>query len=417
MGKKLYLPKVQNIIHSLDRGAFGSQYMYNYDAKNKKNIDTIFSLIKRISPVSENGCRQLWFRVERGNIEDWDSFEDLRDMGEVETREEYEELWESWYPEEEKWFEFLAVEDEKYGYRSIVMNNSLVIEINQTKQPGVDLDLSEFTGWIIDQIKGCMKKLKAGTYMDYVRKNLSAECRTGTILMSELWSIHPQVKENLYEGLTKEDVAEFLSLMKKQPDYADELTDRIHNMTVSDFYYFCAVGYQAMGYEGCDKPTKDQYYLHADGRDEGLSELAPYSPEAFETWLTDRRMRNGHPWEVCRGGNSTHISLYPQKDKKGYYLILRGSSWARSTEAIQFYLALIRAEIPVFLYEGDIIARRMTGEEKIGIVPRGIIPKYRSMDFPGENIITFMNLPYEDEDEIAAKCVWQDIPEVHLLEE
>ena len=188
-------------------------------------------------------------------------------------------------------------------------------------------------------------------------------------------------------------------------------------MTVSDFFYFCAVGYQAMDYDGCDKPIKEQYYMHADGRDDGLSELDPDSPEAFESWLNDTRMRIGHPWEVCRGGNSTHISLYPHKDEKGYYLTLSGSSWSRSTEIIKFYLALSRAEILVFLYEGDIIASRMKGEEKIGIVPRGVIPKYRSMDFPDKNIITFMNLPYEDEDEIAAKCVWQNIPEVHLLEE
>lgn len=32
-------------------------------------------------------------------------------------------------------------------------------------------------------------------------------------------------------------------------------------------------------------------------------------PEAFQTWLRDRERHGGHPWEVCCGGNSTHVSL------------------------------------------------------------------------------------------------------------
>ena len=46
-----------------------------------------------------------------------------------------------------------------------------------------------------------------------------------------------------------------------------------------------------------------------------------------------------------------------------------------------------------------------------------VIPKYRSGDFPGENIISYMNLPIENSERIASKCVWQDIKEVHLISE
>ena len=65
----------------------------------------------------------------------------------------------------------------------------------------------------------------------------------------------------------------------------------------------------------------------------------------------------------------------------------------------------------------DVFKKRIHGTEKVGIVPINVIPKYRSGDFPGENIISFMNLPIENPERIASKCVWQDIKEVHLISE
>lgn len=42
-------------------------------------------------------------------------------------------------------------------------------------------------------------------------------------------------------------------------------------------------------------------------------------------------------WEVCRGGNSTHVGLYVHHNENGYYLAVAGKSWSRSIEAIKFY--------------------------------------------------------------------------------
>ena len=92
-------------------------------------------------------------------------------------------------------------------------------------------------------------------------------------------------------------------------------------MTANDFFKFCAMGYKSMGYEGCELSPKEQYKKHADGRDDGLLELEADSPEAFNLWLNKKDGWLGHPWEVCRGGNSTHISLYVNNDENGYYLI------------------------------------------------------------------------------------------------
>ena len=65
--------------------------------------------------------------------------------------------------------------------------------------------------------------------------------------------------------------------------------------------------------------------------------------------------------------------------------------------------------------DGENFIERVKGTEKVGVVPQGIIPKYCHSYFPNEDIISFMNLPYENTDIVAEKCVWQDIRDVKLI--
>jgi hypothetical protein len=185
-------------------------------------------------------------------------------------------------------------------------------------------------------------------------------------------------------------------------------------MSTGDFYRFCAMGYAANNYSGCEKTPKEQYYLHADGRDEGLEDVDPDSPEAFDAWLSDRSHYGGHPWEVCRGGNSTHISLYVRKDDKGCYLNLAGDAWNRTIETVKFYLVLRRAGIPVYLSDAHTLADRLAETEKIGIVPDGVFPDYCKSLFPNEQIIDFINLPYEDREKFLPFCTWYEEKPVYL---
>lgn len=169
-------------------------------------------------------------------------------------------------------------------------------------------------------------------------------------------------------------------------------------------------------YDGCDKAPKEQYYLHADGRDDGLQDIEGNSPEAFHAWLHDRQRLGGHPWEVCRGGNSTHVSLQVVEDDRGYFLYLAGDAWNRTIETVKFYLALTRAHVPVYLVEAQVLADRLAEKEKIGIVPEGVIPAYCGNWFPNEHIIDYMNLPDEDRDKFLPFCTWLEEQPVALQE-
>lgn len=179
-------------------------------------------------------------------------------------------------------------------------------------------------------------------------------------------------------------------------------------MTANDFFRFCAMGYAENKYDGCGKTPKEQYVLHADGRDEGLQDIDADSPEAFHAWLHDRDRCGGHPWEVCRGGNSTHVDLRVMEDMRGYFLYLAGAAWNRTMETVKFYLALTRANIPVYLAEAKVLADRLAEEEKIGIVPEGVLPAYCGSWFPNEHIIDYMNLPSEDREKFLPFCTWYE---------
>ena len=103
------------------------------------------------------------------------------------------------------------------------------------------------------------------------------------------------------------------------------------------------------------------------------------------------------------------------QDEGGFYLVVAGSAWTRTIEAVKMYLALKDEGWPVYIRDADILSARLLEEERIGIVPQGVFPAYCHSYFPGEDVIDFKTLPRENRAEIAAKCTWQPLTEVKLL--
>ena len=299
-----------------------------------------------------------------------------------------------------------------------MLGHKYVIVQDKRREPaGFPNEIPEFVQWLIDGVKECIEMLKAGTYNDFIKENLPPEHRTGKILRKHYWDIWPEARKEFFEDISAEDVAEFIRKASAQGEGSETIKERLPSMTANNFFRFCAMGYAENKYNGCDKTPKEQYYLHADGRDDGLKDLNPDDPEAFHAWLHDYSRGGGHPWEVCRGGNSTHVSLRPMDDKGGYFLYLDGDAWNRTIETVKFFLALTRAGIPVYLIEAHTLADRLAEKEWIGIVPHGVMPAYCESWFPNEHIIDYMNLPYEDREKFLPFCVWYDEEPIMLVTE
>ena len=193
-------------------------------------------------------------------------------------------------------------------------------------------------------------------------------------------------------------------------------------MTSGEFFRACAIGYRAVGESeyglrlSADS-DKGLYLENADGRDDGLTELPEGDSDAFDEWSGGKKDFNGgHPWEVCRGGNSTHVDFFPIKDERGWCFGVRGKH--RMLEVVRFYLAISRAGLPVYVADDEAIRDGILGKDIVGIVPEGVFPRYCESLFPNEMIVDFTNLDLEDEENAVfmAKAVFDD-PDPIALEE
>ena len=416
MSAKMTAPQIDNYIDWLGHIHYREvSCRFSYDKKAYRLIDQIFEVVRKIAPTRNNDVRELWLTAERGPIEDFGDIDELLADGTVESREEFEAWWHERYPEETCWYQFSAVEDADIGYRAIFIGQKFVIEVDERKEKDYPNDISEFAQWILDALNAAYKKLQDGSYNDFVDANLPPQHRTGTLVRKYLWDAFPDARTSFFKNISPADVAEFVKCASEQDSDRRRLTNHLKEMTANDFFSFCALGYKENNYEGCELSPREQYYKHADGRDDGLGEIDGDSPEAFHEWYNDRNHHGGHPWEVCRGGNSTHVSLYVHEDEDGYTLTVAGDAWTRTIESVKFYLALHRAGLPVYMMEAAALADRLTEKEKIGIVPEGVMPAYCHSYFPNEHIIDFMNLPDENREKLLPHCVWQKEPVVSLL--
>lgn len=299
-------------------------------------------------------------------------------------------------------------------YKCVFLSNKQVLEMDKRLESGYTHDISEFTEWLVDAVKLTIEAVRNGTYNESVARLLPYKHRTGVITRAGLWKLYPEEKESFFEALTQEDVDEFLATGTEDCTGLPELKE----MTANDFYRFCALGYAANNYDGQAFALKAQYYRHADGRDDGLKKIDPDSAEAFADWLENRE-KGGHPWEVCRGGNSTHVSLYVGLGRVAegcYHLALAAKSYGRCVEAIKFYLALKHAGLPVIIYGAEFIKKRLLGLERVGIVPNEVMPFYCHSRFPGEDVDSFRHLNHENPDAEIALIEWQPIKPVKLKE-
>jgi len=382
------------------------------DNQTKDLTFKLFQRLKLIDVCGQDERRELWITAPRGSIEEFANYEEYLEDGEVESREEFDELWLSEYSEPQKWYLLTTVIYKEI--HSVFIGGKLVLQYNPEPQGQYAYDKSELVDWLIIAVDKAIISLKLGEYNENVSKNLPYCKRLGKIVREDFWSILPEEKETYLKDIEPNEIARFVELINEQP--TDSPVLRLQEITAGLFFDCCRLGYEANRYVGIEKSTpKEMYRRLADGRDEGLLKLDEASAKAFDTWFHDKARYGGHPWEVCRGGNSTHISLYAHHDEKGWWLTLAGSNLGRLVETVKFYLALVEHSLPVFLNDCREIAAMLTGKDYIGIVPEGVVPCYCDSLFPDEKMFTFMNLPWEEPEKVEMAASWYPNRDVRLV--
>ncbi len=439
---KLVAPDVDRLLRFFDRRFRNPSKI---TPRQREAVEELWNILSPLKPLKKNEeAKSIWICVPRGDISDYDDFEELKDCGEVETYEEYLELYKQDYPDAVKWYELTVVksyEDDSLRYIAVGLDNKTVITAVKNSDDGIFPDTEEaaveLCKLIEPPVRESLQLLRDGIYNEKIENELPYWFRTGVIKRSDMWEAFPDFKENESEELSEETIEEFRNMLKSGRN-SDEKIGRIKEFTANDFFKACAIGYEVCGKNTDGLSPVEMYLKYSDGRDEGLTGTGHGlnegpgidfdDPEAWNEWYFGKS-GGGHPWEIIPGGNSTHMDLFvchdehhigylyragkitedeynKRKASAGYYYRIEGKH--RPFESVSFYVALSAAGLPVVLDDAEEILARFDGSDYIGIVPHHTITRYCEDMFPSEygKVIDFTHI-YDDELPLVVdKIIW-----------
>lgn len=195
--------------------------------------------------------------------------------------------------------------------------------------------------------------------------------RYGIVPKAIIWKYYPdtyRVDTELGKALVRDFVRQVRAYK-----FHEEYRGHHKKMTLALFMRYCKVAYLANAgrFKGAIAPGMSglkMYQRLADGRDEDLTGLPANSADAFTNWYHAGR-GGGHPWEIYRGGNTTHIDLGVTERHEGWSVFLGGSSTRRMAETVRIAVALVKARLPVEIHDADKLVLRLLGIDNVGIIP------------------------------------------------
>jgi len=198
----------------------------------------------------------------------------------------------------------------------------------------------------------------------------------------------------------------------------------VSSMTAAEYFRYCRIAYMA-GRRKEDRiddslSGREMYERYADGRHEGLLDIDPSSEQEFADWIDGKHPRRGgggHPWEIKRGGNTTHIDLSVSRlsssREEGYRVELRGESIGRMVETIRMFLAIHEAGLPISIADPAGVRRRLLAQDNIGIIPSYASPHRANQHF-GQDEDVFDVMHYDDlgryKRRITPCITWEPLP-------
>jgi hypothetical protein len=243
--------------------------------------------------------------------------------------------------------------------------------------------------WALNHFNRQVKRIEkdwVGVYRETLR-DYPLAMRYGIVPKSVIWKYYPDSYRPDAE-LGKTRTAGFIGLVRAYK-FREQYNGHHRKMTLGLFIRYCKLAYLANPDQFQDAIAKGMsglkmYQQFADGRDEGLSKLPPNSEDAFSNWYHSGR-RGGHPWEIYRGGNTTHIDLGVIERHQGWSVFLLGSSTGRMVETVKIALALVQAGLPVEIHDAEELMLRLLGMDNVGIIPDYLINHRAAQNFDKEN--------------------------------
>lgn len=361
----------------------GSMY-HNRDAETRSaGTAEIFSRLRGQLEKCESrheGKRRIWTPFWL-NVRREDHAELVRMYTDA-TEEEIQDFMEVHFPDDEEWLrvEFAADDEGRLEIHiAPLWFNVLVDHKNETVvvSGGLANDIEErliiFSSWLLEVISSEIRAVSSDPilYKTSLNQRIPLTQRFAKIQRKQLWATLSDAEHFIVSEMTPTEIEEFQKIARMLSHDAVCQESPLSGFSVADYFRCCALCYDAGGLHTEDPglSPRDRYLKHADGRHGGLLDIAEDSPAAFLKWLVSSEWHGAHPWEIRRGGNSTHISLCALADGEGLRLILEGSATSRAAETLKMALALHREGIQFILHDVDLHLRRTLGEDWLGFYP------------------------------------------------
>ncbi|MCL2467244.1 MAG: hypothetical protein FWF02_05965 [Micrococcales bacterium] len=345
-------------------------------------------------------ARVFWVELDRGTFEEFAGDGDLDDDDLAELRAD----WEHYCPDPTGWFQISLTRHR--GSVALGINSCTVAYTAADEPSGAaDPRLRAVAEWVLSVTQDVVEQVDANWYNGYVAANLPHRKRVGRIRRVDWWDIHPDERERHLRDFSADEADHLVQAVKRRQHVWRE---RLPSMTLVQYLKACRIAYVAARAEGAgDHTARELYTRHADGRHDGLLNLAPESAEEFAEF----RQYDGRPWQILAGANDTGVSLYPTCDDDGWYLTVASDTVSRSVEAARIYLALIDHAIPVALANPALVVNMLTGADDIGIVPEDVRPTAGCQTmFLGGNVADFRHLVPGTTAETVSRAYWYPIP-------
>jgi len=412
--KRLYSPEIDHLAEWI--GPRSSPAVVSAPMTNR--MAQTLDVVRKIKPQIDvtDQVWTLWLRSERGDISAFGDFDEFKEEGEVDSYEEFESRWKEEYPDALKWHQVTLLLYQDRLFFNVASKCHFDVDLKTNEIAGADVqheDIKDFILWLLEGLKKEVREFleHPEAYNKFIAENLPLHKRVGKIKRMDIWQ---GVKDAIRPD--QELGAENLKKFEHIVNNLDE-SRIIAQMTANDFLRFCEIGYDANQYfKDAEKTMSpvEKYQAFADLRHGGLLDIDTDSPEAFRKWYEGGSWAGTHPWEICRGGNTTHVSLQVAREGKGWKLYLDG--FYRAVEAAKMAIALFEKEVPFVLNKKDEMLRMLKGLDYLGVVPENVTPRYCHSTFPAEDRINDFLNPWNDPELVAvvkARAEWYPVEALH----
>jgi hypothetical protein len=294
-------------------------------------------------------------------------------------------IWDVLFPgENDKWHHLRIVKyQERYFFIDIAGNTGgLEFQKLHGISPLSGFEIPEIDSWakLIGHARAWLKLLRKDWIATNKRVQLEfpLNLRQGTAPHALIRSSFPNFYR-LDADIGPEKTQKIITLIEDGYLWKSEHTE-CKTLTANEYFNYCRIAYIAAQREDetVDESLsgREMYRRFADGRDEGLLDIDGDSSDEFSAWIDHThplRETGGHPWEIKRGGNTTHIRLAVYRpssfQKESYKIELCGESLGRMAETLRMFLAIHEAGLPISITNPEAVRKRLLAQDTIGIIP------------------------------------------------